>query len=172
MGAVAGAVGGLLTAAIFGGDAGRAAARGAAWGAGTGAVTGAIRGDMAEEAAVARQQRARQQAELERLRAEIGNDNLLGLDALAQCKQRVALAYADTAARSTNREHALAAQWLEALAYADEGNRSRVEPLYPRLVDADSEIHSRSQAETTLWDLVQGLQDVRTQYGLPATCAP
>lgn len=174
IGAAAGAVGGLVTAAIFGGNAGEAAARGAAWGASTGAVTGAITGDMQENAQNERRQAAAQQrdaAQVERLRREIGEDNLLGLEALAHCKHSVALAYADTAGRSPNRDFALASDWLEALVYADQGQRKKAEALYPTLLSTHSDIHSIDQADSTLWELLQGLRDIRTRYGMPATCS-
>lgn len=173
IGAAAGAVGGLVTAAIFGGDAGRAAARGAAWGASTGAVSGAITGDMEENARVQQQEMAARQrdaAEIERLRREIGDDNLAGLEALTHCKYPVALAYAQTAGQSSNRDFALASDWLQALVYADQGDRKKTEALYPKLLSSHDEIHAAAQVDSTLSDLLRGLRDIRARYGLPTTC--
>ncbi len=174
IGGIAGAVGGALTAAIFGGNVGRAAARGAVWGGSTGAVAGGLRGDM-QDADRRRQRDAAQQRseveEIESLRLLVGDDNLAGLEALATCKYEVASAYAKVAARSNVHDHALSARWLEALVYADRGDRRRVQGLQSQLVDRDSDVHSVDQADAVLWELLQELRQIRAQYGLPATCA-
>ena len=84
-GAAAGAVGGMISAAIFGGDVGDAAARGAAWGASVGAVSGAVQGASADEVRKqnsARTERARQEAEIRRIREELGEDAFASLERL------------------------------------------------------------------------------------------
>ena len=170
-GAAAGAVGGMFSALVFGGDMGDAAARGAVWGAGTGAVGGAMRGaaeDSARRRQMAAEQQARQDAELARLRAEIGEDAFAGLEALALGKHEVALAYARTARRESSRNYALAGSWLEALAYADSNRPEEVERLLPGLVAADPGVGSLAEAERTLAELRQGLADIRADFGLPA----
>ena len=174
VGAAAGAVGGLLTAAIFGGDVGTAVGRGAAWGAGTGAVTGAVQGDQADAA----RERAREaddaaarQAELDQLQAEIGTDAYAGLVALTDCKHEVAHAWAKTAATSRNRDHALAGAWLGALTYADERRSAEARAVFPDLIERDDALESNDDAGRMLQDLLTGLQEIRAEYGLPATCA-
>lgn len=170
LGAAAGAVGGLVTAAIFGGNVGEAAARGAVWGASTGAVTGAVTGDMEHRAREQQAEAAQRQADaaqIEGLRREIGEDNLAGLDALAHCKYGVALAYADTASKSSNHDFSLAADWLEALVYADQGDRAKAENLYPKLLSTHDKMRSAADVDETLAELLQGLRDVRTRYDLP-----
>ncbi len=169
LGAAAGAVGGMFSAAIFGGSVGEAAARGAAWGAGTGAVTGAIRGsreDAAREQKAMDEQRDRQKVELARLRSEIGEDAYAGLEALTLGKHEVALAYARTAMREANAQHALAGRWLEVLSYSDRGQDDQVQRSLPNLVTADPEVSSVAQAYQTLAELTSGLQKIRNEFNL------
>ena len=88
-GAAAGAVGGMISAAIFGGDVGNAAARGAAWGASVGAVSGAVQGASADAARTQRaeaSERARIEAEIARIRAELGPDAFTSLERLVDGK--------------------------------------------------------------------------------------
>ena len=159
----------MFTALIFGGDVGDAAARGAAWGAGTGAVAGAMHGS-AEDSAQRQQQVAEQQAhldaELARLRKEIGDDAFAGLEALTDGNHDVALAYARTAMRQQNADYAVAGRWLEALTYADNGLDADAERLIPGLVAADPEIFSTVEANQTLSELSEGLRDIRAEFNL------
>jgi hypothetical protein len=160
-GAVAGAVGGLLSAVIFGGDPVDRAARGAVWGASTGAVASGIPGDRVESKR--EKQRAQQRdADLEKLKAELGDDTYAGLEALAECRREIALGYARTAVRSDNRDPALAGLWLEVLTYADRRQEEQARALFPDLVAADPLLRSEAQAEETL----QSLMDIRAEYGL------
>lgn len=169
IGAAAGAVGGMLTAVIFGGDVGGAAARGAAYGAGAGAVTGGIRGEQqhaAAEKARRAEAQSERQAQLERLRVEIGEDAYQGLEALTDRKYEVAIAYARTAARSEVPDHALAGLWLEALVYADSERHAEAEALLPRIVAADAKVTDAAQAEQMLETLLDGLREIRSEFGI------
>ncbi len=175
-GAVAGAVGGMVSALVFGGDLGEGAARGAAWGASTGAVAGAMAGARADErqqaqreAQIQRQQ-AQREAQLERLKQEIGEDSFRGLEALADCKHEVALGYGRTAAQSNNRDHALAALWLEILTYADRREENRARALFPDLIAKDPKIRSDAHAEESMRKALQTLMDIRAEYGMARTC--
>ncbi len=173
-GAVAGAVGGVVSALVFGGDPGEYAARGAAWGASTGAVTGAMSGARVDEAQRAQQaeaQRAERAAQLERLKAEIGEDSFSGLEALADCKHEVALAYARTATRSNNADHALAGRWLEVLTYADRRDEVQARALLPDLVAKDPKLQSEAQAEENMRKALQSLMNIREEYELPRVCS-
>ena len=176
-GAAAGALGGLITAAIFGGDVGNAMARGAAWGATTGAVSGAVVGDQAETYAAGQadarrraQARATQDAEIARVKAQLGEDNFRGLEALVECKHDVAIAYARTAAKSSNRDYSLTGVWLEALSEADRGRLRAARALFPQIVARDAEISSTGQVERTMNDTILGLGEIRTEFGLPTAC--
>jgi len=164
-GAVAGAVGGMVSALVFGGDLADGAARGAAWGASTGAVAGAMAGAGVDE-----RQQAQRDAKLERLKAEIGEDSFKGLEALADCKHDVALGYGRTAAQSDNKDHALAALWLEILTYADRREENRARALFPTLIRKDSKIRSDAHAEESMREALQTLMDIRAEYGMPRTC--
>ena len=169
-GAVAGAVGGLLSAVIFGGDPVDRAARGAVWGASTGAVAGGMTGDRIESKR--EKERAQQQdADLEKLRAELGDDTFAGLEALAECRHEIALGYARTAVRSDDRDHALAGLWLEVLTYADRREEAQARALFPDLVAADPHLSSEAQAEETMRETLQSLMDIRTEYGLQRVCS-
>ncbi len=164
-GAAVGAVGGVVSALVFGGDPAESAARGAVWGASTGAAAGAIAGARADDA-----QQAQRDADLERLKLEIGEDSYNGLEALTDCKHEIALAYARTAARSDNKNYALAGLWLEALAYADSRQEDQARVLFSKLVEKDSKIYSEAQAEESMRKALQKLMDIRAEYNLPRVC--
>jgi len=167
-GAAAGAVGSMFAAAIFGGDIGDAAARGAAFGAGVGAVSGAVQGSAEHERklrAEEAERERRQQSELARLRSEIGDDAFAGLEALTMGKHEVAIAYAKTAARSSNSDHALAGHWLEVLTFQDSGDSTRTAEHLPHLVAMDDHVSTLEEARRMLADLENGLQEIRTEFG-------
>ena len=169
VGAVAGGVGGLVSALVFGGDPVDYAARGAVWGASTGAVAGAMGGaqmDKAEEAKL----EAQREAQIQQLKVDIGEDAFNGLAALAECKHDVAIAYGRTAAKSGNKNHALAGLWMEVLAYGDRGEGEKARALFPDLVAKDAEVKSETQAEETMQKALQKLMDIRQEYKLPRTC--
>lgn len=165
VGAVAGAAGGIVTALIFGGNVGEAAARGAVWGGTTGAVAGGISGAQQGKA-----KKAQQDIDIEKLKNKLGEDAFDGLSALTECKHEVALGYARTAAKSENKNYALAGLWIEILAYADSRQENKARALYPDLITYDPNIGSESQAEETLRKAIQRLMDIRGEYNLPKTC--
>ncbi len=165
MGAVVGAAGGMVSALIFGGNVGEAAARGAVWGGTTGAVSGGISGAQQDQMEKAQQDKA-----IEKLKADLGEDAFNGLVALTDCKHEVALGYARTAARSENKDHALAGLWLEILAYADQKKEDKARQLFPNLIAKDSKISVEAQAEETMRKAMQRLMDIRGEYNLPKTC--
>ncbi len=165
MGAVVGAAGGMVSALIFGGNVGEAAARGAVWGGTTGAVSGGISGAQQDQ-----MEKAQQDKTIEKLKADLGEDAFNGLVALTDCKHEVALGYARTAARSENKDHALAGLWLEILAYADQKKEDKARQLFPNLIAKDSKISVEAQAEETMRKAMQRLMDIRGEYNLPKTC--
>ena len=87
-----------------------------------------------------------------------------------ECKHEVALGYARTAAKSNNKNHALAGLWIETLAYADSRQENKARTLYPDLITNDPEIGTESQAEETMRKALQDLMDIREKYNLPRTC--
>ena len=165
-GAIAGAAGGVVSALIFGGDVGDAAARGAAWGASTGAVSGAIAGSHEDRA----QKKRQQEDAVKKLKQSLGEDAYAGLAALAQCKHPVAMAYAETAQTSGNKEYALAGLWLEAITLADKGTPDQAQGLFPAIIKADPEASSTTEAEQRMQKALQGLASIRNQHKLPQTC--
>jgi hypothetical protein len=165
MGAVVGAAGGMVSALVFGGNVGEAAARGAVWGGTTGAVAGGISGAQQEQA-----RKVQQDKNIEKLKKELGEDAFNGLAALTECKHEVALGYARTAAKSDNKNYALAGKWIEILTYADSRQEDKARALFPDLINNDSEISSESQAEETMRKALQRLMDIRGEYNLPKTC--
>ncbi len=164
-GAAAGAVGGLVSALVFGGDPLDSAARGAVWGGSTGAVAGAMTGSQVDKA-----RKSQRDADIEQLKSDLGEDAFRGLEALTDCKHEVALAYARTAAKSRNRDHALAGLWVEVLTFADSGEEDQARALFPDLVAKDTEIRSEAQAEETMRKALQALMDIRGEYNLPRVC--
>ena len=166
VGGVSGAAAGMVSALIWGGNVGEAAARGAAWGATSGAVSGAIVGSQKDKQA-AQQQRARAEKELKK---KLGDDGFAGLAALAQCKHKVALGYAETAQESSNEKYRQAGLWLEALSYIDQGDKAKAESMYPKLLEAQPEISSRNEVDSYARKGVQGLTNIRKKENLPVTC--
>lgn len=165
-GAMAGMVGGLVTGLVFGGNAAEIAAQGAVWGASTGAVSGAMAGARVDRA----EQEARQRAELERIRAKLGDDAFNGLAALAQCKHEVSLAYARTAAASDKKNYALAGLWLEIITYGDRGERDLAVQRFPEIIEKDAKISSEAQAFEKLDAALERLKEIRGEFNLPKTC--
>lgn len=169
-GAVAGAVGGMVSALVFGGNVAEAGARGAVYGGTTGAVVGGMSGARADKA-VAAQKQAERDAELERLRKEIGTDAYNGVVALADCKHEVAIANARVAAKSRNRDYALAGVWVETLAEADRRNEAQARALFPQIIAKDRKVKSEAEAEARMREALQEVGNARVEYGLPAVCA-
>ena len=168
-GAVAGAVGGMVTALVFGGDVGQAAAQGAVWAGSAGAVTGGMQG--AQQASQNREIEAQQRAEqAQKVRKRIGDDAYSGLEALAQCKHGVAVAYAETAQKSSNKDYALAGYWLEVMAVAERDGESVATAMLPALVDHDPKLNSTDQARTLVGEVMDDLTRVRKDYGLATSC--
>jgi hypothetical protein len=164
-GAVAGAVGGLVGALVFGGDVGGSMARGAVVGAAVGGTAGAISGSERDK----RAEQARQ-AELDRLRNEIGQDAFDGLAALAECKHDVSLRQAAKAQQSSNPDYVLAGLWLEVLSHADQRDEPKARSLFPRLIEQDRDIKTEAQAEETMRNALNTLMDIRQEYKLPRVC--
>lgn len=165
MGAVAGAAGGVVSALVFGGNVGDAAARGAVWGASTGAVSGAIVGAKEDQ-----NQKAKRDKAIEKLKVDLGEDAFNGLAALAECKHDVALGYAKTAAKSENKNYALAGLWVEVLTLADRKDEDKARALFPGLITKDSKVNSETQAEERMRGALQKLMNIRGEYNLPKTC--
>ena len=159
----------LVSALVFGGDPVDSAARGAVWGASTGAVAGAMGGAQMDKAEKAKLE-AQREAQIQQLKVDIGEDAFNGLEALAECKHEIAAAYGRTAAKSGNKNHALAGLWMEVLAYGDGGEADKARALFPDLVANDSEIKSEAQADETMQKALQKLMDIRQEYKLPRTC--
>jgi hypothetical protein len=134
--------------------------------AGQGAATGATAGARADKA-----EEQRQDAQLEQLKKDIGDDAYSGLEALAECKHEVALGYARTAAKSDNKDYALAGLWLEVLTYGDNRQEGKARALFPDLVAKDAKISSEAQAEETMRKALQSLMDIRAEYNLPKVCS-
>jgi hypothetical protein len=122
--------------------------------------------DKAEKAKL----EAQRQSQIQQLKLDIGEDAFNGLAALAECKHDVAIAYGRTAAKSGNKNHALAGLWMEVLAYGDRGDSDKARALFPDLVAKDAEITSEAQAQETMQKALHQLQDIRQEYKLPRTC--
>jgi len=102
--------------------------------------------------------------------AATSSDGFAGLAALAQCKHKVALGYAETAQESSNEKYRQAGLWLEALTYIDQGDKAKAESMYPKLLEAQPEISSRNEVDSYAREGVQGLTNIRNKENLPVTC--
>ncbi len=165
-GAAAGAVGGLVSALVFGGDPLDRAARGAVYGGAVGATAGGIAGHQKDK-----KQQVQQQASLETLRREIGEDAYEGLASLAECRHEVTLNRAAKAQLSDNPNFRLAGLWLEVLSYADSKQEDRARSLLPVIVAEDWDIKTEADAEQAMRQAVAELTDIRKEYKLPLVCA-
>lgn len=165
-GALAGAAGGVVSALVFGGDPLDAAARGAVWGGTTGAVAGGVAG-----AQVDKQTAQKREAEIAKLRAEIGDDAFDGLEALADCEYDTSLQQAGKALASANPNFSLAGAWLEVLSYADQGNEARARSLFPALVAKDWNLETSAQAEASMRKALTAIGDIREEYNRPRVCS-
>ena len=165
-GAVSGAVGGLVSALVFGGDAGEAMARGAVYGGAVGATAGAMGGAQIDSK-IKEQRQAAENA----LRSNIGDDAFKGLQALADCEHEKSLKQAGLARQSDNPNFSLAGLWLEVLSYADQGNDTAAQNLFPVVVEKDWDIKSEAEAEATMKSTLTKLMDIREQYSLPRVCS-
>jgi len=168
-GALAGAASGLITALVWGGDAGEHMVRGAQAGATVGAIGGAIEGSS-NARAEKEYQAAQEQHELDQFRHDIGNDAYNGVVALVDCKHAVAIANAQSAAESTNGNHALAGLWVQALSYADQDNATDLGAISTEIIRWDREISNSTQFESALRDAHNDLLDIRSDYHLPRAC--
>jgi hypothetical protein len=169
-GAMAGAVGGMISALVFGGDVAEAGARGAVYGGATGAVAGGISGSNVDKK-VAAQEQAQRDADLERFRNEVGTDAYNGVVALAECKHEIAIANAREAAKSKNRDYALAGIWVVALSEADRQREQEARAMFPEIIERDREVDTEVEAETLMRGALQELGDIRVEYDLPARCS-
>ncbi|MGD9076346.1 MAG: hypothetical protein PVJ69_14110 [Desulfobacteraceae bacterium] len=164
-GAVAGAVGGLVSALVFGGDPVESAARGAVYAGAASAAAGAMAGRQVDK-----QIQQQREAQLAKVRQEIGDDAFEGLEALADCKHDVALRQAAKAQQSKNPNYALAGLWLEVLNYGDQRDEVKARSLFPKLVEKDWDINSESQAEDVMRKSLNRLMDIRQEYNMPRVC--
>lgn len=165
-GAAAGAVGGLVSALVFGGDPLDRAARGAVYGGAAGAAAGGIAGHQKDKHI-----QARQDASLEALRNEIGEDAFEGLASLAECRYQVTLNMAAKARQSDNPNYRLAGLWLEVLSFADSRQEERARNLFPIIVAEDWDIKNEAQAEQVMRQAIGELTDIRREYNLPLVCS-
>jgi hypothetical protein len=159
----------MLTALIFGGDIVEAGARGAVYGGTTGAVVGGMAGSRADDAAAERA-RAEREAELDQLRKEIGSDAFNGVVALAECKHAIAIANAQEAGKSKNKDYSLAGLWVEALTEADRNQDAKARSILPEIVARDRDVKSEADAEARMREALQELQNIRGEYDLPTVC--
>ncbi|MDJ0928422.1 MAG: hypothetical protein QNJ73_12340 [Gammaproteobacteria bacterium] len=169
VGAVSGAVGSMVGALVFGGNVVDAGVRGAVVGGSVGATAGAMSGTQRDKAEAERRAQA-QQADIQRLRREIGDDAFNGVVALAECKHGIALANAQEARRSTNRDYQLAGLWVEIITRADERRESDARALFPDLISADKDIRNDQQAEEAMRRALTDLTSIRREYDLPLSC--
>ncbi len=72
------------------------------------------------------------------MRDKIGPDAYNGLVALAECKHDIAIANAREAAKSGNKDFALAGTWVEVLTEADRQRDAQAQSLFPEIVTRDA----------------------------------
>lgn len=82
----------------------------------------------------------------------------------------MAIGYAKTAAKSENKNYALAGLWVEVLTLADQKAEDKARALFPDLITKDSKVSSEAQAEERMRNALQKLMNIRGEYNLPKTC--
>jgi len=155
-GAVAGAVGGMVTALVFGGNVADAGARGAVAGASSGAVVGGMSGSQRDKQKE-QQQVADQDAELAKLRQQIGDDAFDGI-------------IAHVAMKSGNSDYALAGLWVNVLSSADQRNEPEARSRFPEIIAQDKKVKTEAEAEQAMREALQQLMDIREANNLPKIC--
>lgn len=166
IGGVSGAAAGMVGALIWGGNVGEAAARGAAWGATSGAVSGAIVGGQQDNR---EKEQERIKAEKE-LKEKLGDDGFAGLAALAACKHKVALGYAETAQESSKEKYQQAGLWLEAITYRDQGDSVSAGKVIEEIKASGWKDHSGAEVDKLAEEAYKGLINIRKSEGLPEVC--
>lgn len=166
IGGLSGAAAGMVGALIWGGNVGEAAARGAAWGATSGAVSGAIVGGQQDKQA-AQQERAKAEKEL---RNKLGDDGFAGLSALATCKHKVALGYAETVQENSSEKYRQVGLWLEAVTYMDLGETVKAERVLDEIAATGWKDYTREDVEELSTKAYQGLLNIRKKENLPEAC--
>ena len=159
----------MVTALVFGGNVADAGARGAVAGASSGAVVGGMSGAQRDKQKE-QKQAADQDADLTKLRQEIGDDAFDGVVALAKCKHAVAIANADVAMQSSNPDYALAGLWIGVLSSADQRNETAARARFPEIIARDKQIGSEAEAEQAMREALNQLMDIREAYDLPKVC--
>ena len=166
IGGVSGAAAGMVGALIWGGNVGEAAARGAAWGATSGAVSGAIVGGQ-QDKKVAEQERVPADKDL---KEQLGTDDFAGLSALAACKHKVALGYAETAQESSDEKYQQAGLWLEAITYLDQGDTEKAQRVLDEITATGWKDRTEKDVATLSKEAYEGLIKIRKNEGMVEVC--
>jgi hypothetical protein len=179
-GAVAGAVGSLF----WGGNVVGNMAAGAITTAAAGAAVGAMSEKPATQSENAgakqssseaqgkdvppREELVKREREVE---ARIGPANFEAARLLARCDHNGAITQAQKAfAAEQTQERRAYALMIEAIAAEEVGNTDKAASVYPRLVQVDPSRESVVKARNDALSGILKVQQVRKQYGAPATC--
>ncbi len=97
----------------------------------------------------------------EEYRREWGPENVDGLIALLNNDHKKALAFANVGETSKDANHRLAAVWLKATIYADQGKNQELEKEYERLIVLDPEVDSVEDGKNWMKILLDEVNELR-----------
>jgi Flp pilus assembly protein TadD len=106
------------------------------------------------------------------LTARIGPANFEAARLLARCDHNAAISQAQKAfsAEQTQERRAYALM-IEAIAAEEAGNTDKAASIYPQLVQIDPSRESVVKARNDALSGILKVQQVRKEYGIPATCS-
>jgi hypothetical protein len=90
-----------------------------------------------------------------------GPENVEGLIALLNKDHEKALALANVGETSKDANHRLAAVWLKAIIYADQGKNQELEKEYERLIVLDPEVDSVEDGKNWMKILLDEVNELR-----------
>jgi len=101
------------------------------------------------------------EAQIDEYLRAYGRENVEGVIALLKMDHERALALANVGETSKDANHRVAAVWLKAIIYADQGNEKALEKEYDRLVILDPEVESIENARNWMEVLIKDLNELR-----------
>ena len=134
-----------------------------------GVVAGAVNSQRTLEtqnnAIMANQNQAKKDShaanEEQRLRQEVGDENVEAILELIDRNYERAIAFANVAEISKDANHRVSASWVKAIIYADSGQQELLQKEYEKLVILDSEVSSVENAEKWMVIFLLDLEDLR-----------
>lgn len=178
-GAVGGAVAGAVGSLLWGGNVVGNMAAGAITTAAAGAAVGAMQEkppaqqsstapEESEKSRLSKEELAQREREVT---ARIGEENFEAARLLARCDHKGAIAQAQKAFKAEQTpERQAYSLMIEAISAEEAGDTDKAASVYPQLVQIDPARESVVKARNDALSGILKVQQVRKDYGVPATC--